>query len=662
MKRRLLVSSALPYANGDIHIGHLLEYIQADIWTRFMRMRGHEVWFVCADDAHGTPVMLRARAEGVAPEDLIEKMRLAHIRDFDGFGIAFDNYHSTHSPENRELSERIYKQVRTAGLIAEREVEQLYDPIEKMFLPDRYVQGSCPRCHTAGQYGDSCEACSAAYAPTDLINPLSVVSGAKPELRHSNHFFFTLATKTEFLRAWIDEQEPGPGPGPCLQPAARNKLKEWLDSGLRDWDISRDKPYFGFAIPDAEDKFFYVWLDAPIGYLASFANLCARTGTDFEEFLRPGTATELYHFIGKDILYFHGLFWPAMLEGAGLRTPTRLFVHGFLSVNGEKMSKSRGTFITARRYLDLKLNPELLRYYFASKLGDRIEDIDFSLADFGHRVNADLVGKLANIPSRVAGFLSKRFERRLGPPCEAWINPDFDRLAELYERRRFADVMREVMVLAEQVNQRLEAARPWELATNEGRSDELHAICSGAIQAFRILIGLLEPVVPALAAAAEKFLQAGPRDWATLAAPLPEGHQLGEFHHLIRRVEKNVIAKLIEDDEPALAAEPLISLDEFNKVDLRVGQVLAAEVVADSSKLLKLLINLGPLGERQVFAGLQGQIDPAQLTGRQVVVCVNLQPRKMRFGTSEAMVLAAAGDQLALLAPTSKCKLGAKIS
>ena len=470
--RRILVTTALPYANGAIHIGHMLEHVQASIWVRYLRMAGHEAYHVCADDAHGTPVMLKAEADRTTPEELIGRMQSEHIADFAGFGVEYDCYHSTHSGENRELAERIYGRLRQAGLIAQRKVVQMFDAERSMFLPDRYVKGDCPRCQAPDQYGDSCEKCGAAYTPAELGNPVSVLSGATPQMRESEHLFFTLSTRRDFLRGWVNADSPGPGPGPRLQPAAANKLAEWLEGELRDWDISRDAPYFGFRIPGFEDKYFYVWLDAPIGYLASFKRMCAERGVDFEGFLSPDTETEMYHFIGKDILYFHGLFWPAMLEGAGMRTPTRLFAHGFLSVNGAKMSKSKGTFITAASYLKLGLDPEWLRYYFASKLSDRIEDIDLNMEDFVNRVNADLVGKLANIPSRMANFLHKRFAGRLSGAA-AMIDPDCERIGTLYERRRYADAVREIMALAEQVNRSIEEGQA--VGAGQGRGQRRSA-------------------------------------------------------------------------------------------------------------------------------------------------------------------------------------------
>ncbi len=666
--RRILVSTALPYANGAIHIGHMLEHIQANIWVRYLRMAGNEVYHVCADDAHGTPVMLLAESLGVKPEEMIEQLRTEHIADFEGFGVSYDCYHTTHSDENRELAERIYGKLNDAGLITRRKVAQMYDAQRGMFLPDRYVKGECPRCQAPDQYGDSCERCGAAYAPADLGNPVSVLSGTRPEVRESEHLFFTLSARRDFLREWVGDPKPGPGPGPRLQPAAANKLAEWLDGDLRDWDISRDAPYFGFKIPGTEDKYFYVWLDAPIGYLASFRRLCTEKGIDFEEFLRTGTATEMYHFIGKDILYFHGLFWPAMLEGAGMRTPTRLFTHGFLSVNGEKMSKSKGTFITAASYLKLGLDPEWLRYYLASKLSDRLEDIDLSLEDFVFRVNADLVGKLANIPSRVAKLLHRRCGGEMGD-APAWIEPDYAEIGLLYERRRYADAIRQIMVLAEQVNRHIEQAKPWELVKDESQADALRDVCSSTLQSFRILAGLLKPVLPRFAADAEKFLGVGPLAWDELAVPLPAGHRIGSFKHLMRRIEKRQIEALIEANREsgtagASASGATIGIDQFAAVDLRIAQVLSAEDVEGSDKLIKLTVSLGPLGERTVFAGLRGQVDIKTLPGKKVVMCANLHPRKMRFGTSEGMVLAAGDDAagFSLLVPDGDPPPGTPIS
>ena len=661
--RRILVTTALPYANGAIHIGHMLEHIQASIWVRYLRMAGHEIYHVCADDAHGTPVMLKAEAEQVAPEELIGRMRSEHIADFAGFGVEYDCYHSTHSEENRILAERIYGQLEKAGLIAKRKVVQMFDVERNMFLPDRYVRGDCPRCQAPDQYGDSCEKCGAAYTPSELGNPVSVLSGAAPQVRESEHLFFVLSHRRDFLREWVNTASPGPGPGPRLQPAAVNKLAEWLEGELRDWDISRDSPYFGFKIPGFADKYFYVWLDAPIGYLASFRKMCEQRGIDFEEFLRVGTDTEMYHFIGKDILYFHGLFWPAMLEGAGLRTPTRLFAHGFLSVNGAKMSKSKGTFITAASYLKLGLDPEWLRYYFASKLSDRIEDIDLNMEDFVNRVNADLVGKLANIPSRTANFLHKRFDGRLSD-AEPMIKPDCAQIGMLYEKRRYADAVREIMVHAEQVNRSIEEGKPWDLARDEGSADRLHDLCSAAVQSFRILAGLLKPVLPRLVADAERFLNVEPLSWPDISRPLPAGHKVGKFSHLMRRIEPRQIEELIAANREGDSEDSgTISIEQFAAVDLRVAKVLSAEEVEGSDKLIKVIVDLGQLGRRTVFAGLRGQLDLSSLPGKSVVVCANLKPRRMRFGVSEAMILAADGTQGAVvLHPAGEAVAGARIN
>ena len=661
--RRILVTTALPYANGAIHIGHMLEHIQASIWVRYLRMAGHEIYHVCADDAHGTPVMLKAEADRTTPEELIGRMHSEHVADFAGFGVEYDCYHSTHSEENRILAERIYAKLEEGGLIARRKVVQMFDGERGMFLPDRYVRGDCPRCQAPDQYGDSCEKCGAAYTPAELGNPVSVLSGETPQMRESEHLFFTLSDQRDFLRDWVATDSPGPGPGPRLQQAAVNKLAEWLEGELRDWDISRDAPYFGFRIPGFADKYFYVWLDAPIGYLASFRKMCTERGVDFEEFLAPDSGTEMYHFIGKDILYFHGLFWPAMLAGAGLCTPTRLFAHGFLSVNGAKMSKSKGTFITAASYLKLGLDPEWLRYYFASKLSDRIEDIDLNMEDFVNRVNADLVGKLANIPSRMANFLHKRFAGRLSDAA-AMIAPDCDKIGMLYERRRYADAVREIMVGAEQVNRAIESGRPWELARDESAAGRLHDLCSAAIQSFRILAGLLKPVLPRLAADAERFLNIEPLRWQDLSRPLPAGHQLGKFSHLMRRIEARQIDELIaanREQRPEEAGS--IGIEQFAAVDLRVARVVSAEEVEESDKLIKVTVDLGELGRRTIFAGLRGQIDVAALAGQSVIVCANLAPRKMRFGTSEGMILAAAGEAGAVvLQPAGAADPGAKIS
>ncbi len=544
MSRRILVTSALPYANGPIHIGHLLEYVMADTWVRFMRMAGHQIHFVCADDAHGTPIMLEAQKRKIDPEEMVVQMRKEHLADFTNFNISFDNYHSTHSEENKKFSLHFYTKLQEAGLISTRSVVQLYDPQLGQFLADRYIRGICPRCKAKDQTGDNCENCSATYDATKLIEPRSVLSGAKLEFRESMHYFFALPKCAEFLQSWLSTANPGPGYGPRLQKQAERKLGEWFTSGLQDWDISRDAPYFGFRIPGEKDKYFYVWLDAPIGYLASFANMCERENIDFEEFMRPDSDTELYHFIGKDIMNFHGLFWPAMLDAVGYRTPTRLFIHGFLTVDGTKMSKSRGTFITAHSYGQLGLDPDWLRYYFISKLNNHIEDVDLNTEEFVYRVNADLVNKLANIPSRIAKIVAQKFDNKLVADAPRWIDPDWDELAELYERRKFSEVTRKVMTLAEQVNRELENAKPWVLTKQDDQHIYLHQVCTSAIQSFRILIGLLKPVVPIFAKASEKYLQIPPQSWQDLAKPLPPGHKLADFAHLMNRVTMKQLKQL----------------------------------------------------------------------------------------------------------------------
>ena len=666
-KRRIMVSSALPYANGPIHIDHLVEYVQCDIWVRFMRMRGHEVHFVCADDAHGTPIMIEAEAKGISPEELIERTNEEHRADFAGFSISFDNYHTTHSEENRELSEGVFRRLDEAGLIARRDVEQLYDPKRGQFLADRYIRGTCPSCGAEDQPGDNCDSCGATYAATDLKNPRSALSGARLEVKTSMHYFFTLSRLEGFLERWVSTEDPGPGPGRRLQPQAENKLREWLGGDLKDWDISRDAPYFGFSIPGDEKRYFYVWLDAPIGYMASFKNLCERTGTDFESFWSQDSDAEVYHFIGKDIMNFHGLFWPAMLDSAGYRTPTRLFIHGFLTVNGEKMSKSKGTFITARSYLDLSLNPDWFRYYIAAKLNDRIEDIDLHMGDFANRVNADLVGKLANIPSRVAKVLASRFGNRLGAGAPRWIEPDLEAIAGMFESRRYGEAVREVMSHAETVNKAIEEARPWDLAKREGAEGELHGICTAAIESFRVLAGCLKPVIPSFAEASERYLACGGLDWASLGEGLGEGHELGKFKHLMKRLDPKQLERLQEAnrDEGGDGGGDgqHISIDDFAKVELRVAEVLTASEVEGSDKLLRLEVSLGADGRRTIFAGLKGEVDPGEIAGKKVVVCANLAPRKMRFGVSEGMALAAGENGgLSMLTTIDDVPAGAKIS
>ena len=679
MKRRILLTAALPYANGDIHLGHLVEYIQADVWARFQKLRGHECWFVCADDAHGTPIMLRAEAEGIVPEALIENMKAAHERDFAAFGVAFDHYHSTHAEENRVLSEGIFAALREKGCIVEREIEQLYDPEKNMFLPDRYVRGECPKCGAADQYGDSCEVCGGVYDCAELKNPRSALSGAAPEMRPSLHYFLRLRGEEDALREWMTaEVGAGVGGGGArLQREAVNKLGEWLKDGLQDWDISRDPPYFGFRIPDVPgEKYFYVWLDAPIGYMASFRHFCDRGGeASFDDFWLAAGAekTELYHFIGKDILYFHGLFWPTVLAHSGHRRPTRLFAHGFLTVNGEKMSKSRGTFITAARYLAGALKPDALRYYYACKLGERIEDIDLNLADFAVRVNGDLVGKLFNIPSRCAGFIHRHFDGKLDGETASL---DASAVADAYERRRYQDVVRLLMQEADALNAEIDAAKPWLQAKDEAQHGELHALCSRALRKFHLLMGHLSPILPQLAAEAAAFLNCLPYAWEDAGiAPLPAAHEIRPYRHLMKRMEEKEITKLIDTPADATAKkkpkstevpadDTPISIGDFGKVQLRVAVVTAAEEVEGSDKLLRLQLDLGEAQPRQVFAGIKQHYAAADLPGRRVIVVANLAPRKMRFGVSEGMVLAAEGEggTLHLLQPAGDAPAGAKVS
>jgi methionyl-tRNA synthetase len=671
-KRKILVTSALPYANGPIHLGHLVEYIQTDIWVRFQKMQGHEVYYVCADDTHGTPIMLRAEKDGVAPEQLIARMQVEHKRDFDGFLVEFDNYGSTNSPETRAYCEEIYRKLDAAKLIARRSVEQFYDPVKQMFLPDRYIKGECPKCGAKDQYGDNCEVCGATYSPTDLKNPYSVVSGAKPERRASEHYFFKLSDPrcAESLKRWTQSG--------ALQPEAANKINEWLHSGLQDWDISRDAPYFGFEIPGAPGKYFYVWLDAPVGYMGSFKNLCDRNGMNFDEFWNKDSKAELYHFIGKDILNFHALFWPAMLEHAGLRTPTKLSVHGYLTVNGEKMSKSRGTFINAESYLKLGLNPEWLRYYYAAKLNGTMEDIDLNFDDFIARVNSDLVGKYVNIASRSAPFLSKYFDGKV--LADNWVDPDGivkdgDEIAAAYEARDFVKVARLIMNFADSINQYIDAEKPWEIAKDETKREQLHKVCSKGIKGFRLLTIWLKPILPRLAAQAETFLNSGSLCWNDHDKALT---RIGQYEHLMTRIDrKQIDALILENKETimtttsapvAVSAEntTTISIDDFSKIDLRIAKITNAEHVEGADKLLKLTLDIGALGTRQVFAGIKSAYDPAQLIGRLTVMVANLAPRKMKFGMSEGMVLAASDADnktagLYILSPDSGAQPGMRV-
>ena len=663
MTRKILVTSALPYANGSIHLGHMVEHIQTDVWVRFQKLRGHECHYCCADDTHGTPVMLAAQKQGIAPEDMIAKVREEHLADFTGFNIGYDNYYSTHSPENKQFSQDIYRALKANGKIESRVIEQLFDPEKQMFLPDRFVKGECPKCHAQDQYGDNCEVCGTTYSPTELINPYSAVSGAKPELRESEHFFFKLGECADFLKAWTSGNNPHDGK-PHLQAEALNKMKEWLGEGeettLSDWDISRDAPYFGFEIPDAPGKYFYVWLDAPVGYMASFKNLCDRIGVDFDEYFKADSQTEMYHFIGKDILYFHALFWPAMLHFSGHRAPTGVYAHGFLTVDGQKMSKSRGTFITAKSYLEQGLNPEWMRYYIAAKLNSKIEDIDLNLQDFISRVNSDLVGKYVNIAARASGFIAKRFEGRLKDVADsallAKLTAQSEAIAECYESREYAKALRDIMALADIVNEYVDANKPWELAKQEGQDARLHEVCSELINAFTMLTAYLAPVLPKVAENAAKFLNLEAITWANTRETLGE-HAINKYEHLMQRVEQKQVDDLIEANKQSIqttaapAAEESkyekvaeqASFDDFMKIDMRVAKVLNCEAVEGSTKLLKFDLDFG-FEKRIIFSGIAASYpNPAELNGRMVIAVANFAPRKMaKFGVSEGMILSAA--------------------
>ncbi|HEZ7361391.1 TPA: methionine--tRNA ligase [Neisseria meningitidis] len=663
MTRKILVTSALPYANGSIHLGHMVEHIQTDVWVRFQKLRGHECHYCCADDTHGTPVMLAAQKQGIAPEDMIAKVREEHLADFTGFFIGYDNYYSTHSPENKQFSQDIYRALKANGKIESRVIEQLFDPEKQMFLPDRFVKGECPKCHAQDQYGDNCEVCGTTYSPTELINPYSAVSGAKPELRESEHFFFKLGECADFLKAWTSGNNPHDGK-PHLQAEALNKMKEWLGEGeettLSDWDISRDAPYFGFEIPDAPGKYFYVWLDAPVGYMASFKNLCDRIGVDFDEYFKADSQTEMYHFIGKDILYFHALFWPAMLHFSGHRAPTGVYAHGFLTVDGQKMSKSRGTFITAKSYLEQGLNPEWMRYYIAAKLNSKIEDIDLNLQDFISRVNSDLVGKYVNIAARASGFIAKRFEGCLKDVADsallAKLTAQSEAIAECYESREYAKALRDIMALADIVNEYVDTNKPWELAKQEGQDERLHEVCSELINAFTMLTAYLAPVLPKVAENAAKFLNLEAITWANTRETLGK-HSINKYEHLMQRVEQKQVDDLIEANKqsiqttPAPAAEESkyekvaeqASFDDFMKIDMRVAKVLNCEAVEGSTKLLKFDLDFG-FEKRIIFSGIAASYpNPAELNGRMVIAVANFAPRKMaKFGVSEGMILSAA--------------------
>lgn len=678
--KKILVTSALPYANGSIHLGHLVEYIQTDIWVRFQKMQGHTVHYVCADDTHGTPIMLRAEKEGVTPEALIANVHKEHSADFQQFLVEFDNYYSTNAPENKELSQSIYKKLKAAGKISTKTIEQFYDPVKNMFLPDRFIKGECPKCHAKDQYGDSCEVCGATYNPTELINAYSAVSGAAPIRKETEHYFFKLSECEDFLKEWTRSG--------TLQGEAANKMGEWFENGLNDWDISRDAPYFGFEIPDAPGKYFYVWLDAPIGYMASFKKLCSDKGLDFDEYWNKDSNTELYHFIGKDILYFHALFWPATLEYSGYRKPTKIFSHGFLTVNGEKMSKSRGTFITARSYLDHIKNPEYLRYYYAAKLNSTMEDIDLSLDDFVARVNSDLVGKYVNIASRTAGFINKRFDGKLRSAANNQVVIELKQsaqtIADAYESREYGRALREIMRLADLANADVAEAAPWVKAKQAGdvATQELHLDCSAALEMFRLLSLYLKPVLPKLVGEVEAFLNVAPLTWCSVADSMADGHQINAYEHLITRIDPKLIEAMTEANKENLVATPqiavpvtakvavsalpeaeYISIDDFTKVDLRIAKIVNAEHVEGAEKLLKLTLDIGEEAPRQVFAGIKSAYDPATLVGRLTVMVANLAPRKMKFGMSEGMVLAASDERGGpfILSPDVGAQLGMRV-
>ncbi|MEQ5841513.1 methionine--tRNA ligase [Paraburkholderia acidicola] len=695
--RQILVTSALPYANGQIHIGHMVEHIQTDIWVRTLRMHGHEVYYVGGDDTHGTAIMLSAERESITPKQLIDRVWQERTRDFASFGVQYDNYYTTHSEENRVLSESIYTSLQAAGLIEARDIEQAYDPVKEMFLPDRFIKGECPKCGAKDQYGDSCEVCGSTYQPTDLINPYSVVSGATPIRKISTHYFFRLSDPRceNFLRGWV---------GGLAQQEATNKMREWLgdagDAKLADWDISRDAPYFGFEIPGAPGKYFYVWLDAPVGYYASFKNLCEQRGIDFDAWVRKDSTTEQYHFIGKDILYFHTLFWPAMLEFSGHRTPTNVFAHGFLTVDGTKMSKSRGTFITAKSYIDTGLNPEWLRYYYAAKLNSTMEDIDLNLGDFQARVNSDLVGKYVNIASRAAGFLIKRFDGRIldsamRHPLLDTLRAAIPQIAAHYEARDYGRALRTTMELADSVNAYVDTAKPWDQAKDPANAVALHETCSVSIEAFRLLSLALKPVLPKLAQSVEAFLDIAPQMWADANTPLTSQRPINAYQHLMTRVDPKQIDALLAANRESLqatgvatAAAPaatasakasakaaqaatdtpdVISIDDFAKIDLRIAKIVDCRAVEGSDKLLQLTLDVGEEKTRNVFSGIKSAYQPEQLVGKFTVMVANLAPRKMKFGLSEGMVLAASATDekaepgLYLLEPDSGAKPGMRV-
>ncbi|MCG3863076.1 MULTISPECIES: methionine--tRNA ligase [unclassified Photobacterium] len=675
--RKILVTCALPYANGSIHLGHMLEHVQADIWVRYQRLRGNEVHFICADDAHGTPIMLKAQQMGMEPEQMIAEVSKEHQADFAGFDIDFSNYHSTHSPENRELASFVYTQLKEKGFITSRTISQLFDPEKEMFLPDRFVKGTCPKCKAEDQYGDNCDNCGETYSPTDLINPKSAVSGATPVMKDSEHFFFDLPQFESMLKEWTKSG--------ALQDETSNKMQEWFESGLQQWDISRDAPYFGFEIPGETGKYFYVWLDAPIGYMGSFKNLCdKRDDLNFDEFWNKDSSTELYHFIGKDIVYFHSLFWPAMLDGAGFRKPNNVFVHGYVTVNGAKMSKSKGTFIKAGTYLK-HLDPECLRYYYAAKLNSRIDDLDLNLEDFTQRVNSDVVNKIVNLASRNAGFIAKRFDGKLSdnfvePELYAEFVEAADRIGELYESREYGRAIREITALADKANQYVDEKAPWVVAKQEGKDQELQEICTVGINLFRVLMAYLKPVMPKLTERSEAFLNET-LTWETIAKPLT-AHEVTKFKALFNRIDPAHVAAMVESSKEEAAAdkaaaeaaakpaspltdEPIeaeIEFDDFAKVDMRIAKIVSCEEVPKANKLLKFQLDIG--GEmRQVFSGIKSAYTPEELVGKMTVMVANLKPRKMKFGMSEGMILAAGpgGKDLWILEPHEGAQPGMRV-
>ena len=662
--RKILVTSALPYANGPIHIGHLVEYIQTDIWVRFQKMSGHECYYICASDAHGTPIMLKAEEEGISPETLVTKTREEHLEHFSGFSIEFDNFHTTHSEENKHIVEQIYSSLLDEGHIKKQPVQQFFDPVKTMFLPDRFIRGTCPSCGAPDQYGDSCEKCGSTYSPLDLIDPRSVLTSSPPEIKESEHLFFSLSAFTDVLLDWME--------GADLHPSVKNKLNEWFKIGLKDWDISRDEPYFGFKIPDNPGKYFYVWLDAPIGYLGSFKNFCEKKSMNFDHLVREAADLEMFHFVGKDIMYFHTLFWPALLSASGFKLPSNVFVHGFLTVNGQKMSKSRGTFITAKQYLE-NLDPEHLRYYFAAKIGSSIEDIDLNLEDYTFRVNADLVGKFVNIGSRCAGFLENNFAGRLGGAVE---NPEllekfqhsFDVISEGYEKREYRKVIRVVMGLADDANRYIDDKKPWRIAKDKSKNEELHDVITQGILMFRLLAIYLKPVLPELVGKVERFLNESNLVFSDIYN-VPLNKKISKFGRLTDRIAQEKVDSLQakpkegnmqkEDKE----TEQYISIEDFKKIDFRVATIIAAKEIEKSDKLIELELDLGDRTST-VFAGIKGKYEVAELLDRKVVCVANLKPRKMRFGISEGMILAASGDKegLFLLGPDDGAATGMIVS